>query len=479
MANQYVYSGAAGSATGADWANARTTLAAAFGAMSAGDTAWVANDHAETQATSMTLTSPGTSASPCRVLCVLRSGGSVPPVSADLRTTATVTTTGNTSITVQGSSYYYGITLYQGTGGGSSSGIAFLQNTTEIWNRLDSCSLRLTNTNASSRLTLGAGGNNNRSNRLELDNTTVHFAASGQSISLAGHLRWRNTVNAVGGTVPTTLMAPFTMNPFGTWLQGVDLSAMGSGTNLVNVAVANTGLFLFENCKLGSSVSVTTGSITSHGAVEVRLVNCDSADTNYRYYRQTYQGTIVQETTIVRTGGASDGTTPVSRKMVSTANSKFYSPLASDPIIIWNETTGSSVTITVETVTDGVTLTDAECWVEAEYLDTSGYPISSVASDRAADVLTSGSSQTSSSETWTTTGLSSPVKQSLSVTFTPQEKGPIRVRVMLAKASTTVYFCPKVLAGSSRQYMVGDGFSNEGASAGGIMTRRQWLGGLQ
>jgi hypothetical protein len=67
MASVYVRSGAAGAGTGADWANAYTTLAAAFTAKAAGDVFYVSDDHAETQASAMTLVSPGTAANPCFV----------------------------------------------------------------------------------------------------------------------------------------------------------------------------------------------------------------------------------------------------------------------------------------------------------------------------------------------------------------------------------------------------------------------------
>src|SRR3990167_972428 len=98
MAHVYVDSNAVGAGTGADWANSYTTLAAALTAKAAGDNFWVSHDHAETQASAMTLTSPGTAASPCKVMCV-DSAGSVPPASADLATTATITTTGANALT--------------------------------------------------------------------------------------------------------------------------------------------------------------------------------------------------------------------------------------------------------------------------------------------------------------------------------------------------------------------------------------------
>jgi len=288
----------------------------------------------------------------------------------------------------------------------------------------------------------------------------------------------------------------------------VDLSSVTGA--LVNVAKKYPALVRLQNCKLGSGVTLTTGTNPSQAGTVVELVNCDSADTNYRYQKSCYQGNVYHETAYVRTGGASDGTTAISRKMVSSANTQFFSPLESDPIVVWNETVGSSVTVTVEVITDGVTLTNAEAWIEVEYLGTSGVPLSLFASDRAANIMTTPENQAASTEVWATdkftvtsanatagatytnngetftvqqtiagattllcsstgapaasgdltkasgtgdatiafsacTRLATPVYQKLSVAVTPQEKGPIKVRVMLAKASTTMYFCPKAV----------------------------------
>ena len=118
--------------------------------------------------------------------------------------------------------------------------------------------------------------------------------------------------------------------------------------------------------------------------------------------------------------------------------------MVSPEIVVWNDTTGAAKTVTVEIVTDGVTLTDGECWLEVMYLGTSGVPLGTLIRDAKADVLASAANQTSSSETWTTTGLTTPIKQKLSVTFTPQEKGFFIARVVLAKPSTTVYVDPKL-----------------------------------
>lgn len=176
------------------------------------------------------------------------------------------------------------------------------------------------------------------------------------------------------------------------------------------------------------------------------MYNCDDGDTNYRLWIEEPFGNVKDETTLVRTGGASDGTTPLSWKMTTGAEAKWpINYLATDEIVIWNETTGSAITATVEILHDSATnLTDREIWLEASYLGDASYPLGTPISDRAADILASAADQADSSETWTTTGMTNPNTQKLSVTFTPQQKGYVSLTVHLAKASYTVYVCPKV-----------------------------------
>src|SRR6478752_6283404 len=101
MANWYVWSGATGGGTGVDWANAYITLQAAVTAKAAGDTFFVAHDHAQSQSAALTITAKGTSVSMNRIYCVNRAGA-VPPGPADLTTGASITVTGTGGITLQG-----------------------------------------------------------------------------------------------------------------------------------------------------------------------------------------------------------------------------------------------------------------------------------------------------------------------------------------------------------------------------------------
>jgi hypothetical protein len=177
------------------------------------------------------------------------------------------------------------------------------------------------------------------------------------------------------------------------------------------------------------------------------MYNCDNAATNYRMWVEDYAGSIKSETTIVRADGATDGTQPFSWKMTSSANcNAALSQLETDELPPkWNEVVGSAITVQVEIAHDSVTnLTDGEVALEVQYLGTSGVPLSLFISDSKSSFLATAADQTTSSATWTTTGMTNPNKQVLSVTFTPQEVGFILPKVILGKASKTIYVCPKV-----------------------------------
>lgn len=435
MANLYVRSTDGSDAdNGTTWALAKATIAGALAIASAGDTIWVSQAHAETTASAITLTSPGTSASPCRILC--GNDAAEPPTS--LASTASISATGNVSFTFAGMAYVYGITFVCA----GATAFSWTQ-TTPWWWKLDTCELSMTRVTSGTSF-VGSASTLADDEALELVNTNFRFANASNTWSIrAAPFKWTGG-SIVGSTFPTILFTNANSTGGIAKIKDVDLSSLGSGKTIVSVTSAATTYYLFQDCKLGSSVTLVGGTHSGQGGTVVEFANCDSGDTNYKYSKACYQGDITQETTIVRSSGASDGTTSLSFKMVSSANTKFYAPLESQPIVVWNETTGSSLTATIEVITDNVTLKDDECWLEVDYSNDASTPLYTMGSDRATNILTTGANQTTSSATWTTTGLTTPTTQKLQVTFTPQNKGLIKARVMLAKASTTMYFCPKL-----------------------------------
>lgn len=425
---------------GSTWALAKATLAGADGIDSAGDTIYVSQAHAESSASIISLAFAGTAASPVKIIC--GNDAAEPPTA--VAETATVTSTGS-NININGSVFIRGIDFRAAGGGG---GGIVLNGSGPNVQEYKNCTFRLT-LDATRNIQVGIGA----SAPLKTDwrDCDVSFNGANHRILPVGYFQWNGGTIIDGGADPTSLfsLAGSTGRPpVDLVISGIDMSACATGVNIFDTSsLGSVGCrAIIRNCKLPASWSggLVSTSISQPG-VRCELYNCDSGDTNYAMQIATYAGTIIQETTIVRTGGASDWTTTISWKCTTSANAEYpHITLDSPEIVQWNDTTGSSITATVEVITDNVTLTDAECWLEVQYLGTSGFPLSVFTSDEKADVLASASNQTTSSETWTTTGLTTPVKQKLSVTFTPQEKGYIHAVVKLAKASTTVYVDPKL-----------------------------------
>jgi len=437
MAVKYCRSGAAGAGTGADWTNAYTTLVLAIAGSSAGDTIYVADDHAETQASAMTITSPGTAGALLRIICV--NTHTVEPPTA-VGTTATVTTTGSFNMSfTSGYAYVYGIT-FNVTTGASSFATVIASGTANNW-IFDTCTFKNLSTSSAS-MKIGVAGFT-AYERCEFINCSVGFNSTSSRIAVSGIFLWRGGSIINSGQIPTTLFIVDQTIPGIAEISDVDMSLLGSGKNLITASVATPTLYYLRNCKLGASVSVITGTIGGQGGVSVFLDNCDSGNTNYRMEHYKYQGKILQETTIVRTSGASDGTTPISHKFTSlTTGPTLFSPLDGPWFAIWNDSTGSK-TVTVQFMHDSVTnLTNADIYLEVEYLGTASLPLGVLTSSRVADIFAAAVDCTAGGATWTTTGLTNPNSQKLTLTFTAQIKGLIRARVCLIKTNYTVYVDP-------------------------------------
>lgn len=437
MANIYVRSTDGSDAdNGSTWALAKATLTGAAAIDAAGDSIFLSQAHSESTAGAVTLAFAGTVGSPTKVIC--GNDAAEPPTA--VASTAVVATTGANSITVQGCAVIDGVTFNAGTTAVTSN--ILLSNTSGNQQVYRNCVFSLVAT-GTGQIQATTGNSNTKT---VWQNCQVKFSAVGQIIQPnRGLLDWRGGGIASGSTSPTNLFTnPSANGSVGVLMRGVDLSNGGSSMNIISAGSVG-GRLMMANCKLPASWAGSLMSGTLAPGMRAEMHNCDSADTNYRLWVEDYAGTIKSETTLIKTGGASDGTTGFSWKMVSTASvSQYASPLEScDLPAIWNSTTGSAVTVTVDILRDSATdLTDGEIWLELTYLGTSGYPLATFVTDEKADVLATAANQASSGATWTTTSMSNPNEQSLSVTFTPQEAGFIQARVILCKASTTLYVDP-------------------------------------
>lgn len=421
---------------GTTWALAKATLGAGIAAIdSPGDQVYVSQVHAESTAGSITHPFAGTVASPVKIYC--GNDAAEPPTAG--ATTATITTTSATaSITFTGLAYeIYGIAFISGSGGSGNNVISPCATSNGLAT-FQKCSFQLPTTGTSAAIRFE--GSNSKVVWRDCD---VKFGATAQSLQPFAVIQfiWEGG-SILAGSAAITSLFNFLANGERVEVNGVDLSAGAAGMNLVSAAGQNSK-FVFRNCKLPGSWSGSVSSVTPGANSEIAMYNCDSSGTNYRLWIKNQFGEVKHETTIVKTSGATDGTTPLSWKMASGVDAEFpHLTLSSPEIVKWNDTT-TSVTVTVDCVYDSVTnLKDTEVWLEVMYLSASGTPIGTYISDFVTDPVSAAADQTSSSATWTTTGITNVNKFQVNVTFTPGMKGFIHARVKLAKASTTIYVDP-------------------------------------
>ena len=383
-------------------ARARNAVAATWGV--AGDVFFVAHDHAATEAAAVVITSPGTFSSPCSFICVnATTGSSMPPVSADLRTTGSESTTGANALSIfgvgNGSSQLIGLILNAGSGAVTAG---LVLNNGGANHTYKNCGLNKRGTTAAVAAISANSQANGSYGSTILDNSTVSFGATGDSFQTYSlFFRWRNTaVGIAGAVIPTSLFRVGGVN-FNGLLSAVGLANMAGGT-LYPTSVG-TGSNALEDCIIASNTIVAV-SPTSPDGVETYLLNTDSGGTNYRNEKYSFSGTQVIDTTLIRTGGASDGVTGISNRITATANAKWQLPYRSIQIAQWNTITAANRTITIEGLQDPRTSTslptNEHVWMELSYKGSASTTLATINDATKADFLAVGANLTASAEPW-------------------------------------------------------------------------------
>ncbi|MDZ4328684.1 MAG: hypothetical protein U1A73_27270 [Pseudomonas sp.] len=421
-----------------DWTFATIYMKYATLAMAAGDWCKISNNHAESHTTDEVITFPGTVANPCYFACM--SDAASPPTTPT--TGATVTTTGGTFITIGGTLYGYGVYFSAGSGSvnsgimscGAPTGVPLSQ----VFER---CTFKQGSTTTSTQRIAAGNSADAYPRLLYWKNCDVVFSGAGNQISTQFcNFVWDGGV-MTGSTAPNIGVFNANSNSIlisNLEIRNVDMSGMPAATPIFQWNQLN-GDHLIANCRLPASWSgaLVNGAFTGPCS-KYRMMNCDSADTQNREWIENFAGTSKTETVIVATDG--DGT---SLKLASTAGCNIVARLESGDIYVENLTTGSPITVTVPFCHDSVTaLTNAEAFLELVGLITSGYPLGTVHTDSAVAFM-NAANQPASATTFTTTGMTNPQVQDLAITFTPQEAGILKLRVVLTKASKTGYACTK------------------------------------
>jgi hypothetical protein len=444
--------GVVGNFTGGQAPHARLGNAGATTWFAPNNTIYVGDNHAESQATAMTITIPTAPTSVARILCHNHSG-SYPPASGNLTTGASVSTTGTNAITLAfiGAGYVYGIAFKAAVGATTVGSFYIILGSASASNSfifLDNCDLEIANTITGCTILIGVAG---AGLFTIFNNTTIKFANSGQSILMRCHqFVWQNTgsILVAGSSIPTNLIDLSDSNNTITslLLEALDLSQL-TGNLFTDSGTKNVGNVTVKDCKLNASMSVPNPRTSG---LSVQFVRSDSSATGYKSARYQYEGTETTETAITRVGGASDPTGQAqSRKIVTTANSQWLRPFKAEPYAIWNPTIGANVTVTVcGTVNAGALPNNDDIWLEVEYLGSASFPIGTIVATTKANVLAANAAVASDGSTWNGGGSGagwSPFKL-VAVLSSPQPgmAGYLHARVRAAKPSTTWYIDPQI-----------------------------------
>jgi len=324
-----------------------------------------------------------------RLICVNRLG-SVPPVEADLRTTATLTTTGNgnRNLKVNDNWYVYGVNFIAGSGAtdGTQIRIANGYNCSQVF---ENCSFYQAST-GSAQFSPGETGQN----VAKLINCTIKFGSISQ-----GFLTDRSRFTMFGGSIAATGSVPTTLihNDDGLAYYkffGVDMS------NITRIFdnPQNTREMYLTSCKIASNLVWVNNYDRAPGMIRISAKNCNSSGSNVDYYYNDGAGTLVHDPLVY--AAATDGTSGFSARISTFAVATPSIPLEMPPWAPFNAVTGANRTITIEGFCVGALPTNEEIWFEAEYEGSSTSPIPSWASQGRAKI-TAAANQTASTKSWT------------------------------------------------------------------------------
>lgn len=359
-----------------------------------GDTLYVSSIAAEPNNAGSYMNWQGNSASKVANVICISNTGNIPPQSADVTTGASVSSSSQF--------LWRNMTMYmQGVSLGSTSGFApQVQSSNGDYMYLQNCPMSFT---TATKYNIGTGTSDRA--KLVLNNCTLQINGSTSAqivLGGGGNVVWLDTPSMLsksGASWPTTL---FTDGGQGTdygtvYFENVDLSAFAGtqyfGLNLPAVKC------VFNKCKFSTSTIVNVGAITAAsdgytGGV-VDLIDCDSGGNTYRHERYAYEGYHQVSTSAVYQGGATNGTTAYSWHVLPSANACWPQPFECMPMAIWNSTTGSNRTVTLQGVYNGTSLpTSAQVWPEVCYFGTSSSTLGTRNSGASANFLASGSSWT-------------------------------------------------------------------------------------
>lgn len=227
---------------------------------------------------------------------------------------------------------------------------------------------------------------------------------------------------------------------------GCDLTGLSSSV----VSDIGSSVLLFRDCKIGAGHAFA--SVTPVDGGSLTFESCDNGDVGQYYKHQDRTG--ISEYDTAKSRSATDGATAFSTEVVTSSRASrtqpFHFKLATAYVDTANFT--STVTFTIHVAREDVAtlFTNLETWIDVKYKDGDINALTVSKTTGPADVLTSSSTNlTSASGNWTGLGGTNQ-EMTIAKTITIGAaagniaSGVVEVWLNVAKASQTLYACPRV-----------------------------------
>lgn len=355
---------------------------------------FVGHDNAESNSSGYNFTTRGAINNTSKIMCV-NTAGSMPPVSADLRTSATIGLTGSQNLGLTGYwSWVYGI----GFSCGNSANVALILNNENAIDKFyESCTFTLpSGTGSGAQIQVPS----NNVGRTRLKNCTLKFTNTGHSLAVAGWVKFQNCSIDNTGSVPTQFMVP-TASGAEIVFEGCDLSFL-SGSQFLHDNGNVSNRFTFIDCKLPSSWSAQIAG-GNCPAQEIIISRCSSGANPWQFYMLNRVAQLQASNVVYRANGAADNSVNYSWNLTTNANASngIGTAFECPPIAEYNSITGSNRTVTINGIVDAAAVpTNLDLWMDVSYLGASGTPQATIASTRVADMLATPSSLTTDTSAW-------------------------------------------------------------------------------
>lgn len=366
MAKYYLWSGATGAGTGADKANAFTTLAAAIAAASSsGDYILVHKTHTETRGADVSYTTLAS----INIICVDADASDAPAVQTSAQG---FLDGGNLSWELYGNGHsvlMYGVNI---TGTGTGVEVITFAGTTAGGGdiNLRSCTIDLSGTSGTQDFAVRIGNADSpcavtfTNCVVKLRNSYTYFNVLAAFKMVGGSI--------TGGTLGNLINFQSTLDISGGYAEfvGVDMSGVTSVSALVGDSNLTTGTARFDRCRLPATAPLLAAqTLPGVAGNRVFVWDCHSGDTHGYHGYADGTGSVVSDFTIKRTAGAAGQ----SWRITTTAKASAISPFVTPPIQMLNDTL-SSMTPYVEILRNGsaTAYKDNQVWANFMAKVTSG-----------------------------------------------------------------------------------------------------------